>query len=330
MRPFGSAPLWVVTSFFNPAGYRRKLFNYRLFREHLNAPLLAVELGYDDHFVLEEGLDAEIVVRIRAGDVLWQKERLLNIGVGALPAACDAVAWVDCDVIFGTRDWAERARATLERADLVHLFHDRYDLPRDTRMERLATWSDPVTCISAVHRLATGTMKPEDLTRNNSVIELKHTCGLAWAMRRAVLDRHGLYDACILGGADRVMLASALGRFDIAMRAGQMNPRRVEHYLAWARPYFASVAGRVDSISGHAFHLWHGELKDRRYDSRMPRLADFDPFTDIALAADGSWRWSSDRPELHDAVRRYFHERAEDGEGIRATVEAPVVTGPRG
>ena len=318
MRPHRTAPLWVITSFFNPAGYRRKLFNFRLFRERLNVPLLAVELGYHGHYVLEEGLDAEIVVRVQAGDVLWQKERLLNIGVGALPAACEAVAWVDCDVIFGTADWAERARAALERAELVHLFQDRHDLPCDTPMERLATWSEPVTCISAVHRLVTGTMKPEDLTRNNSVIELKHTCGLGWAMRRSMLDRHGLYDACILGGADRVMLASALGWFDVATRAGQMSPRRVEHYLVWARPYCASMAGQVDCIPGHAFHLWHGELKDRRYDSRMPRLADFDPFTDIALSSDGCWQWSSERPELHESVRRYFYERDEDGTGIGA------------
>ena len=229
-------------------------------------PLLAVELGYGGHFALEEGRDAEIVVRVQAGDVLWQKERLLNIGVAALPAACDAVAWVDCDVIFGTADWAERVRATLERADLVHLFHDRYDLPRDTPMERL--------------------------------------------------ERHGLYDACILGGADRVMLATVLGRFDVAVGAGQMNSRRVEHYLAWARPYFASTAGRVGSVPGHAFHLWHGELKDRRYDTRMAHLADFDPFTDIALSADGCWRWSSDRPELHESVGRYFDERDEDGAAL--------------
>jgi hypothetical protein len=183
-------------------------------------------------------------------------------------------------------------------------------------MERLAAWSAPVTCGSAVHRLKTGTMRPEDLTRNNSVIELEHTCGLAWAMRRGMLERHVLYDACILGGADRVMLATVLGRFDVAIGAGQMNPRRVEHYLAWARPYFASTAGRIGSVPGHAFHLWHGELKDGRYDTRMAHLADFDPFTDIALSADGCWRWSSDRPELHESVGRYFDERDEDGAAL--------------
>jgi hypothetical protein len=66
-----------------------------------------------------------------------------------------------------------------------------------------------------------------------------------------------------------------------------------------------------------------GELKDRRYDVRMDDLADFDPFTDIALAPGGAWCWSSDRPEFHNTVRRYFHERDEDGEGIATAVTAP-------
>jgi hypothetical protein len=31
--------LWVIASYFNPVGYRRRLANYRLFRERLIVPL---------------------------------------------------------------------------------------------------------------------------------------------------------------------------------------------------------------------------------------------------------------------------------------------------
>jgi hypothetical protein len=70
--PDGS--LWVVTSFFNPAGYRRKLANFRRFRERLGTPLVAVELGFGGRFSLDRR-DADILVRVQDGDVLWQKER---------------------------------------------------------------------------------------------------------------------------------------------------------------------------------------------------------------------------------------------------------------
>ena len=37
--------MWAVTTFFTPAGYRNRLRNFRVFRQHLPIPLLAVELS---------------------------------------------------------------------------------------------------------------------------------------------------------------------------------------------------------------------------------------------------------------------------------------------
>jgi hypothetical protein len=51
-------------------GYRRRRANYRLFRERLKVPLVAVELAYGPNFELGEG-DAEILMQLRGGDVLW-------------------------------------------------------------------------------------------------------------------------------------------------------------------------------------------------------------------------------------------------------------------
>jgi hypothetical protein len=62
-------------------------------------------------------------------------------------------------------------------------------------------------------------------------------------------------------------------------------------------------------------HLWHGELTERNYRRRWqhPALDGFDPFTDIAVDAQGCWRWASDKPALHAWVRDYFALRLEDG-----------------
>ena len=90
--------LWAITAYFNPMRYRRKYANYQLFRERLEVPLVAVELAYGPEFELGEG-DAEVLLKLRGRDILWQKERLLNVAFQALPSSCDKVAWVDCDVI---------------------------------------------------------------------------------------------------------------------------------------------------------------------------------------------------------------------------------------
>ena len=40
--PDGVPMLWAITSYFNPAPFKNRLANYRTFRKHLAAPLLAV------------------------------------------------------------------------------------------------------------------------------------------------------------------------------------------------------------------------------------------------------------------------------------------------
>ena len=47
-----SGNLWAITCYFNPVGYRRRLENYRMFRQRLKVPLVAVELSFDEKFQL--------------------------------------------------------------------------------------------------------------------------------------------------------------------------------------------------------------------------------------------------------------------------------------
>src|SRR6516165_1424185 len=104
--------LWAITSYFNPSGYRNRLENYRLFREHLAVPLVTVEWAHDGCFALGPE-DADVLVQVSGGDVLWQKERLLNVALRHLPDECDSVAWLDCDVIFDNEAWPVLASEAL-------------------------------------------------------------------------------------------------------------------------------------------------------------------------------------------------------------------------
>src|SRR6266508_5447152 len=117
--------LWAISCYFNPAAYRRRLANYRVFRERLSVPLVAVELAYHPNFELDEK-DAEILVQLRGRDIMWQKERLLNVALQAVPSSCRKVAWLDCDVIFEADDWAERTSLLLDRFPMVQPFNQVY------------------------------------------------------------------------------------------------------------------------------------------------------------------------------------------------------------
>jgi hypothetical protein len=307
--------LWAITSYFNPANYRRRLDNFRVFRDKLSIPLVAVELSFDGKFQLSRD-EADVLVQLYGGDVMWQKERLLNIGVRSVPQDCQAIAWVDCDVVFDNPGWANDTCRALEQFALIHLYTDIYNLRCDETFDPQSCRQQPATSRSIVHMMTSGEMTLSDLVGGYQV-PFGATCGQAWASRRQVIAKHGFYDACVLGSGDRGFLCAAWGNFDAAIEYLRMNPRRAEHYLAWARPYFATVRGQVGNIPGRLFHLWHGDLDKRAYATRHETLEafDFSPQSDIAIGPNGCWRWNSDKPEMHARVRDYFASRDEDGTG---------------
>lgn len=304
--------LWAVTAFFNPSGYQRRIENFRIFRRHLGVRLLAVELRTPGRDWDLRDEDADRVVRCPDGDVLWQKERLLNIGVAALPQACQYVAWIDADVLFESEQWSRQAMAALEHASLVQLFSEVHDLlpgvlTVDWAAPQRQAWR---TRPSVVAEIARGRRWGDFMQRGFSA-----SAGMAWAAPRALLARHGLYDRCITGGGDNAILSAALGQPESLVARHRMPPQARSAYLEWARAFHGDVRGRVDWLRDHdVAHLWHGTRANRQLDARHRLLGehDFDPAHDLALSPCGSWVWASDKPGLHEGLRHYFDGRRED------------------
>ena len=216
--------------------------------------------------------------------------------------------------LFENDDWIERAKKALDEFAVVHLFRERNELPLDFTPDNPNSWSTTLKAQSVVYQLSTGEVLAEEAATPGGL--LRHsTSGLAWASRRDIIGEFGLYDACIIGSGDKAVTAAALGVYDHFAQSLEMNSRRTEHYLTWARSYFHRIQGRVGHLPGRVFHLWHGELKDRKHQARHRLFArfDFDPYTDIALERNGCWRWNSDKKEMQAFVRHYFESRKEDG-----------------
>jgi hypothetical protein len=307
--------LWGITSYYNPAGFRRRLENYHSFRRRLTVPLVTVELSFGRPFELEAG-DADILVQLRGQAVLWQKERLLNVALKHLPPDCNSVAWIDCDVIFVDDRWAQSTCEQLDRFPLVQLFNGLYDLDRDDHLKsadrqlsaRFAGRSLGATLAKGSTPAHCGSAKSPRLTGGALL-------GLAWAGRREVLEATGFYDACILGSGVRAMAFAALARYQDVVQFLQMNLRQEEHYLRWAEQWRDLVKGRLGYIETSLLHLWHGDTKNRGYASRHEHFAryGFDPYLDLALDDVGCWRWNTAKPEMHQFVKEYFASRREDG-----------------
>jgi hypothetical protein len=302
--------LWIVTSYFNPAGFISKRENYELFIAPLlrsGIPVLTVECAFSGQsFTIDK---ATAILRVRADAVMWQKERLLNIAIEHLPRSCTKVAWIDCDVLFSNPRWAAETANLLDRCAVVQPFKWVVRLPRGRRVDRGdgLTWKS----FGAVQKKDTKTLRSGRFDAHG------HT-GFAWAAQRDVLDGIGLYDACIAGSGDHMIAHAALG--DTTSRCiyriiGERNAHTA-FFERWAGEFARRVSGRIGYTPGTLLHLWHGDIENRRYVDRNRELADmaFDPCADLTVEASGVWAWKRERSELQRWAEAYFHSRKEDGE----------------
>lgn len=306
--------LWAITSYFNPSGFHSRRRNYHVFRERLGLPLVTVELASRRGFDLGPG-DAEVLVPIRHGDVLWQKERLLNIALGHVPPECEAVAWIDCDVVFVRPDWARDVETALESTPVVQLFDSLVHL-RPHELPEAAGEPLPEACRRSFASAWGACGLPDDFFRRPAASsECRCTCGMAWAARRDVLDRHGLYDGMVLGMGDKQVAAAAVGRVADAVTCMEMSDPHASHFRRWADGFTKDAGGRVGVVRGGLSHLWHGELMDRRYIERYRGFAafQFDPESDLVRGPQGAWLWRRRGGDLSRHVAEYFRSRHEDG-----------------
>jgi hypothetical protein len=301
--------LWIVTAYYNPSRYASRIRNAELFCAKLqNAGLnwLAIECASGDApFDLPP---SPRVVHVRSRDLLWQKERLLNLAIAALPASCRKIAWLDADVLFEDPDWAVATSALLETHAVVQPFDRVIRLPRGHH----AYLGDGVTWEGFADVFA---RFPNAVAEGDFAIH-GHS-GFAWAARRDVVEAHGLYDACVAGGGDHLIAHAFSGEWDsrcIQTIFGD-NAVHAAHGIAWCERVYPHVRARIGRIPGALLHLWHGDVPERRYRERVAWLAGagFDPDRDIRIGAEGCWEWSSDKPALHAKMRDYFSMRREDG-----------------
>lgn len=311
--------VWGITSYFDPTGRKRRLSNYREFHRRLRVPLVAVELSFDGSFDLTAD-DAEILIQVQGGSILWQKERLLNLALQALPNSCDTVAWLDCDTLFLRPDWPSAARRQLDHFALVQLFERLFYVPANYRgdFEDLARLQVPYR--SVVYYLNHGMLTTESFVTPGMSQRIRYMPGMAWAAKRTTLQSQGFYDALVLGGGDKAIFSAACGRFVEHTQSFQPGLGARAHYLAWAERFYDATRGQLGYIEGDLLHLWHGEIAHRGYANRYASFAPFgfDPCSDIALNKDGVWQWNSDKPKMHDFVREYF-EKVENSGAINVS-----------
>jgi hypothetical protein len=225
--------------------------------------------------------------------VVWQKERLLNLAVAQLPAEVDAIAWVDSDVLFDCCELAWAIEHVLQACPVAQLWQYAVLLGPDGRQQ---AWPHGVRVAESI---AAHNYGRQDRCQAIDVTPQASHPGFAWAMRREAWDAMGgLYELDLGGVADGVMAAAWLG-------AGAANPylrwasaaMRADA-LAWGERAYGAAGGRVGYLPIAIGHLWHGPIQARQYARRTRKLAKsgYDPQRHVSRESGRPLRWTAEAP----------------------------------
>jgi hypothetical protein len=278
--------------------------------EQSGVPLFIGECAFgDEQFEL---MPSSSVFRFRCRDVMWQKERLLNLTIDRVPDRYTKIAWVDADVLLSNPNWIVEASERLDDLSVIQPFSHAVRLrPRETSYfgggERSRGFCFTRSALPALSRLR---------------YHVHGHTGFAWAADRQLLSDLELYDGAIAGTADHLMAHAFSGDFAspcLPVVFGG-NSGFLDHFRRWAEAAWARVRGRLGWVDGAVLHLWHGETANRGYARRYRELAalGYDPAVHLRAEPDGLWAWTSEAASLSDWAIRYFRDRREDSSGALA------------
>lgn len=321
--------LWILTCYFNPNKYTSRLANYFTFRENILAsgvPMLTVECTFGDRsFELD---NCDNVLQLKSKDILWQKERLLNIAMEALPKSAKKIAWLDCDILFDNPNWMVDTSILLDEFPVVQPYENLIFLPQGQSWyenERQILGNSEYAKTTQSKPLFSNILSSFGYVRATrpelsfcDTYSLHGHTGVAWAIRTDIIRKFGFYDTCISGVADHLMAHAMCGDFYSSCITKYLGDsgNLLADFIRWAQPCYEEVKGNIAYTPGNILHLWHGDKKHRKYGYKSDQLRafDFDSSKDLKLNDSNCWEWNSHKPELHKWAISFFESRKEDGD----------------
>ncbi|MGZ8250394.1 MAG: hypothetical protein ACXWUF_20425, partial [Methylomagnum sp.] len=264
--------------------------------------MLTVEWHPSGYFQLGGDGGADQLIQVDGGDWMWQKERLLEIALAALPEHVKHVAWLDCDVAFLDGDWAEKAERLLRLYPIIQPFGRILYLDSEATRSLAEFGPGPAlrelparpSFLRLFNEAGNGIVDLDlgnRFTQRTASVECHHEAsyehgymarpahGHAWVARREFIKSIGLYDRCVLGGGDLLFCYGLIGKHEALIG----NHRSVgwefyggcASYRAWAANATRHCQGQLSGMSGTLLHLFHGGMEHRQYRSRIDGAVDF-------------------------------------------------------
>jgi hypothetical protein len=304
--------IWAVCCIFNytPSHYRDK--NYKIFRENLkkhDIKLLTVEFDPNGVFKLTEN-DAEKLIQLKDGDILWQKERLLNIGIDNLPKNTDIVLILDTDIIFSEKNTVDKIKKAMEQYKIVQCFS------RNLQLNPLLFLNenniDFFNIDNSINYFFYGNDNSSYMKKFFEDKKFGNT-GLAWAFRYETLKKIRLFEMNIAGSGDYAMVCAFTRVFKKPhIITGTGNSWFLYSDLVRKHVKPEEVNYIEDTI---LYSLYHGERENRNYITRHDLLIkyNFDSTKQLIIREGLPFKFTEDvDPLMVEEMKQYFLGRREN------------------
>lgn len=288
-----------------------------------NVKLYIGELAYGDRpfEVTEQGNPQH--VQLRTSSELFHKENILNKVHERFDADWKYGGYSDGDFTFTRHDWALETIHQLQHHEFVQPFSTYAGLSAKVyggSKPGSVMRSFAATYVEGGHRVPDNRSHLPGGWPSGSGIPYGQkwnppgATGGAWCYTRNAFETvGGLMDQCVLGHADWFMTFGLVQETVPGMHDARYHPHYTAMILEWQNRA-KQLKKNIGYVDQFAVHHFHGSIKNRGYESRDMILVKhgFDPVADLRKNWQGIYELTPHKPELRDAIRRYFVARNED------------------
>jgi hypothetical protein len=251
--------IWAVCTYFNFTGSDSRRKNYSIFKKNIkkyNLNLLTVEFSADGVFSLNND-DADVLIQLSDGDIMWQKERLLNIGIDHLPENTDIVLILDTDIVFSCENILDLICKKLETHKAVHCLSSVSHL-NPFVMDYENTDYFAIDIEKDTHLILDNTI-PSCIRTYEVFANFQMGCaGYAWAFKYETIKNVKLFEYNIIGGGDKISASAFIGiPFPPMTVAGENTFPPYSSYLEKVKKYGINKE-TVSYVDSPIFDLFHG------------------------------------------------------------------------
>lgn len=311
----------IVTIHYNAIQSKRLTKTYKLWIKSLKniAPFVkCYEIVFDGR---EPEIPNSIVIPASLDkNCLWQKESLLNLAFKNIDKNKKYFFWIDHDACFQSPKWLEYALDKMKNGfDFVQLFD-------------VIAWSDKYGNIEMIKRGRVSSLqdKSAKIPSQFDGVEINRYVGnpgLAWGARVDSLKKIGEspWPNAVIGSGDEYFCMGIVRQLDIQrIMSALIGGTKHRALKEFGKTYSKLMLETIDNIAElhfnstfcpwPAFHIWHGDSKNRQYVTRHDIITDceLDLDNDIYINEDGIFEFVEDKRHASKRFYKFFLDRKED------------------